>query len=117
MKLIKDGKVIEATEKVYNLIYKHRGFEIYNPDTHLLAYLEREINKVEEKLSNDFIADIEKAIEIYGEEVVFDHKTPAIDEEVILEPVIGPTESELNLEELNYQRTKANRFRKANRGS
>lgn len=63
MKLIKDGKVIEATEKAYNLIYKHRGFKIYNPDTHLLAYLEREIDKTDEV---DAIEEIEE-IKPYGD--------------------------------------------------
>lgn len=41
-------------------------------------------------MSNDFIADVEKAIE----------------DEVILEPIIEPTEEDLNLEELTVKELK-----------
>lgn len=44
----------------------------------------------EEKSPNDFIADVDKAI----------------DEEVILEPIIEPTEEDLNLEELTVKELK-----------
>lgn len=70
MKLIKDGKVIEATEKAYNLIYKHRGFKIYNPDTHLLAYLEREIDKTDEVDAIEEIEEIKPYKEITKGEII-----------------------------------------------
>ena len=62
----------------------------------------RRYHKAEEKLSNDFIADVEKTIEQYGEEVVFDHKIPTV-EEVSLEELIEVMEDDLSLEELTVK--------------
>lgn len=41
--------------------------------------------KEDNKLSNNFIKDVEASIDKYGEEVVFEHKTPALEDLTVAE--------------------------------
>ena len=31
MKIVKDGEIIEATERAYEIVYKYRGYKPYKP--------------------------------------------------------------------------------------
>lgn len=45
----------------------------------------RRYHAVKEEAPNGFIEDVEKAIKKYGEEVVFDYKTPILEELTVKE--------------------------------
>ncbi len=59
MKLIKGNKIINATEKAYEVVFKHLGYKIYNNEKNDLT--EQPTNEDEEGINTIGIDNITKA--------------------------------------------------------
>ena len=59
MKLIKGNKIINATEKAYEVVYKHLGYKIYNNEKNDLT--EQPTNEDKEGINTIGIDNITKA--------------------------------------------------------
>lgn len=80
MKIIKEDKMLEVTEKAFKVVYKDLGYKPYNPDTHLLSYLEKEIDKVDEdKEIEEEVENIKSFDEITKDEIIERLKEKEID--------------------------------------
>lgn len=64
MLVIKDDKILEVSEKAYRIIYRDLGYIKYDPDTHLLSYLEKEIEAIENEATEEPTIEVKEVTNV-----------------------------------------------------